>query len=199
VLEWSASHEEAKQLTQWLPLINENEIVHPQINQFGAISGRFTYRKPNVQQVKKSALRTIIVAPNGYLILRADFRTIEIILAAVHYKEVAILEQVAQGIDMHTITASSLFQCAVKSVAKTQRSMAKTTNFSLMYGRSLAAFIIACRLEGLNLSDVEVEELYQGFDKPGRGLTADKRKFHGCFGNVLFRRSYSRCTDAGLS
>jgi DNA polymerase I-like protein with 3'-5' exonuclease and polymerase domains len=188
VLEWSASHEEAKQLTQWLPLIDENEIVHPQINQFGAISGRFTYRKPNVQQVKKSALRTIIVAPPGYLIMRADFRTIEIILAAVHYQETAILEQVAQGIDMHTITASSLFQCPTQNIQKPQRSMAKTTNFSLMYGRSLAAFITACRLEGLNLSGAEVENLYQGFDKAWPGLTAYKSKIP----HMLWRRSYPK-------
>jgi DNA polymerase I-like protein with 3'-5' exonuclease and polymerase domains len=165
ILEWSVANEEAKQLAQWPKHADSGNIVRPQINQFGTVTGRFTYSAPNLQQVKKSALRSIIVAPPGYLILRADFKTIELILAAVHYGETAILEQVAAGVDLHTLTATVLFHCAVKDVSKPQREMAKTTNFSLLYGRSLETYISACRLAGINDDVEELERIYRDFDK----------------------------------
>ena len=165
ILEWSLVNEEAKQLAQWPKHADSENIVRPQINQFGTITGRFTYNEPNLQQVKKSVLRSVIVAPPGYLIMRADFKTIELILAAVHYRETAILEQVAAGVDLHTLTATVLFHCAVKGVTKPQREMAKTTNFSLLYGRSLEAYISACRLAGITDDVEELERIYRDFDK----------------------------------
>jgi DNA polymerase I-like protein with 3'-5' exonuclease and polymerase domains len=165
ILEWSEVNEEAKQLAQWPRHADSENIVRPQISQLGTVTGRFTYSAPNLQQVKKSALRSIIIAPPGYLILRADFKTIELILAAVRYRETAILEQVAAGVDLHTLTAMVLFHCAVKDVSKAQREMAKTTNFSLLYGRSLETYISACRLAGINDDVEELERIYRAFDQ----------------------------------
>jgi DNA polymerase I-like protein with 3'-5' exonuclease and polymerase domains len=188
VLEWSAANEEAKQLNQWLPLIDSDGIVRPQINQFGAISGRSTYRKPNVQQVKKSALRSIIVPPSGYLILRADFRTIELILAAVHYHEEALLEQIVKGVDLHRVTATILFGVSLEDVLSSQRDMAKTTNFSLLYGRSLEAFIRACRLAQVDMSDEEISRVYRAWDGAWPGLAAYKAQI----GQLIARRTHPK-------
>jgi DNA polymerase-1 len=176
ILEWSVVNEEAKQLAQWPKHADSENIVRPQINQFGTVTGRFTYSAPNLQQVKKSVLRSIIVAPPGYLILRADFKTIELILAAVHYGETAILEQVAAGVDLHTLTATVLFHCAVKDVSKPQREMAKTTNFSLLYGRSLETYISACRLAGITMTVEELERIYRDFDKAWPNWAAYKAR-----------------------
>jgi DNA polymerase I-like protein with 3'-5' exonuclease and polymerase domains len=175
VLEWSSVNEEAKQLAQWPKWMDEENIVRPQLNQFGTVTGRFTYSEPNLQQVKKSALRSIITAPPGYLILRADFKTIEIILAAVRYGETAILEQVAAGADLHTVTAAVLFHCSLEDVTRAQREMAKTTNFSLLYGRSLESYITACRLAKITDSVEELERIYCDFDKAWPKWAATKR------------------------
>jgi DNA polymerase I-like protein with 3'-5' exonuclease and polymerase domains len=188
VLEWSAFNEEAKQLNQWLPLIDVENVVRPQINQFGAISGRFTYRKPNVQQVKKSALRSIILPPTGHLILRADFRTIELVLAAVYYKEEALLEQILQGVDLHRVTATILFHVPLEAVLPAQRDMAKTTNFSLLFGRSLEAFKRACRLAQIDMSEEEIGRVYRTWDDAWPGLAAYKAQI----GQSLARRTHAK-------
>jgi DNA polymerase I-like protein with 3'-5' exonuclease and polymerase domains len=188
LLEWSTSNEEAKQLAQWPKHIDSDGVVRPQINQFGTETARFTYSSPNLQQVKKSALRSIIIAPPGHLILRADFKTIELILAAVRYDETAILEQVAKGIDLHTVTASSLFHRALNDVLESQRSMAKTTNFSLLYGRSLAAYIQACRLAGIDITVEELERIYRDFDKAWPNWAACKAQIT----QQIARRTYPR-------
>jgi len=186
ILEWSIANEEAKQLAQWPKHADSENIVRPQINQFGTVTGRFTYSAPNLQQVKKSALRSIIVAPPGDLILRADFKTIELILAAVHYRETAILEQVTAGVDLHTLTATVLFHCALKDVSKPQREMAKTTNFSLLYGRSLETYISACRLAGITMPVEELERIYRDFDKAWPNWAAYKAQV----ASQIARRTY---------
>jgi DNA polymerase I-like protein with 3'-5' exonuclease and polymerase domains len=188
LLEWSTSNEEAKQLAKWPKHIDSDGVVRPQINQFGTETARFTYSSPNLQQVKKSALRSIIIAPPGHLILRADFKTIELILAAVRYDETAILEQVAKGVDLHTVTASSLFHCTLNDVLESQRSMAKTTNFSLLYGRSLAAYIQACRLAGIDMTVEELERIYRDFDKAWPNWAACKAQIT----QQIARRTYPR-------
>ena len=38
---------------------------YPAIFQFGTITHRFTYKRPNFQQLKKSSLRSIVTAPKG--------------------------------------------------------------------------------------------------------------------------------------
>jgi DNA polymerase I-like protein with 3'-5' exonuclease and polymerase domains len=188
LLDWSTSNEEAKQLAQWPKHIDSDGVVRPQINQFGTETARFTYSSPNLQQVKKSALRSIIIAPPGHLILRADFKTIELILAAVRYGETAILEQVAKGVDLHTVTASSPFHCTLKDVLESQRNMAKTTNFSLLYGRSLAAYIQACRLAGIDITAEELERIYRDFDKAWPNWAAYKTQIT----RQIARRTYPR-------
>ena len=165
VLEWSTSNEEAKQLAQWPRHIDSDGLVRPQINQFGTVTHRFVYKEPNLQQVKKSQLRSIITAPAGHLIMRADFKTIELIIAAVYYNEANILEQVVKGVDLHKVTAAPMFRVSLDDVLDAQRDVAKTTNFSLLYGRALESYINACRIAGITMSSEELTRIYHDFDK----------------------------------
>jgi DNA polymerase-1 len=165
VLDWSCVNEEAKQLKTWLGLVDQEKgWVWPELNQFGTMTHRFIYKKPNLQQIKKSVLRSVVTAPAGELIVRADFKTLELIIAAVLYKETAILEQLAAGVDLHTLTASVLFHVTVKKVTAEQRSIGKVTNFSLLYGRSLEEYIRALRRASVEMTEAQMTQAYSDFD-----------------------------------
>ena len=111
LLDWSSANEEQKQLKQWLGKTDSsNGQSYPQANQFGTVTHRFSYRAPNLQQVKKNDIRRIIIAPTGHLILRADFETLELVIAAVYHKEEKVLEAIRRGVDLHALTASQIFR-----------------------------------------------------------------------------------------
>jgi DNA polymerase I-like protein with 3'-5' exonuclease and polymerase domains len=165
VLAWSIVNEEAKQLKTWLGLADQDKgWVWPEISQFGTMTHRFVYKKPNLQQVKKDIHRAMIIGPDGELIIRADFKTLELIIAAVRYGETTILEQLVRGVDLHRLTASTLFHVDLKDVSDKQRDIAKTTNFSLIYGRSLEEYIRALRRAAVDMTQEEMAQAYHDFD-----------------------------------
>ena len=173
ILDWSRANEEEKQLKQWLGKTDPSTSQsYPQANQFGTVTHRFSYRSPNLQQVKKSDIRGIIIAPPGHLILRADFETLELVIAAAYHKEEKILEAIRRGVDLHVLTASQIFRVAEKCVTEKQRDLGKLTNFSRIYGTGLDGFIQRCRLAGVTLSRIELEAAYAAFDDVWPNLAA---------------------------
>jgi DNA polymerase I-like protein with 3'-5' exonuclease and polymerase domains len=115
ILDWSQVNEEAKQLKQWLSKTDrQTEYSYPEANQFGTLTHRFSYKSPNLQQLKKSAVRQIIVAPKGMKILRADFEQIELVVAAVYHKESKVLEAIHRGVDLHVLMALKFFKSGKK-------------------------------------------------------------------------------------
>jgi DNA polymerase-1 len=191
VLDWSVANEEAKQLKTWLGLVDQEKgWVWPELNQFGTISHRFVYKRPNMQQVKKSALRSIITAPAGEIIVRADFKTLELIIAAVLYNETEILEQLRRGVDLHTLTASVLFHVCINSVTEEQREVGKVTNFSLLYGRSLEEYVRALRRADVEMTQEEMRRAYSDFDLAWPNWAAHRKTL----GLMIGRRTHPRET-----
>ena len=165
LLDWSSANEEQKQLKQWLGKTDpSNGQSYPQANQFGTVTHRFSYRAPNLQQVKKNDIRRIIIAPTGHLILRADFETLELVIAAVYHKEEKVLEAIRRGVDLHALTASQIFRLSIEQVIEKQRDLGKLTNLSRIYGTGLEGFIHRCHLDGVTLSQEELEAAYYAFD-----------------------------------
>lgn len=165
LLDWSSANEEQKQLKQWLSKTDPSTgQSYPQANQFGTVTHRFSYRAPNLQQVKKSDIRRIIVAAAGKLILRADFETLELVIAAAYHKEANVLEAIRRGIDLHTLTAAQIFRVEENRVTEKQRDLGKLTNLSRLYGTGLEGFIHRCLLAGATLSREELEATYGAFD-----------------------------------
>ena len=155
ILDWSRVNEEAKQLKQWLSKTDRRTgYSYPEANTFGAVTARFSYRNPNLQQLKKSDIRQIIVAPKGMKILRADFEQIELVVAAVYHKEPKVLEAIHRGVDLHVLMASQIFGVREKDVTDKQRDgLGKHTNLSRLYGTGLDGFIHRSRLAGVNVPE----------------------------------------------
>ncbi len=120
---------------------SETGRIHTSFNQTVAATGRLSSSDPNLQNIpirteEGREIRTAFVARPGWTLLSADYSQIELRILA-HYAEDAILiESFLQGEDIHSRTASEVFQVAPESVSGELRRQAKAINFGIMYGMS---------------------------------------------------------------
>jgi DNA polymerase I-like protein with 3'-5' exonuclease and polymerase domains len=110
--------------------------LHPNFQQYGADTGRFSCTDPNVQQIPATSdFRSCFVAAEGYKLVTCDYSQAELRILAELSGDVAFVEAFKGGGDLHAITASQMFQVPIDQVTKAQRSAAKSINFGLAYGR----------------------------------------------------------------
>ena len=110
--------------------------LHPNFQQYGADTGRFSCTDPNVQQIPATSdFRSCFVAAEGYKLVTSDYSQAELRILAELSGDPAFVEAFMSGGDLHAITASQMFQVPLDQVTKTQRSAAKSINFGLAYGR----------------------------------------------------------------
>jgi len=115
--------------------------VHTTLNQVQTSTGRLSSTEPNLQNIPirmsvGNQIRKAFAAPAGWLLVDADYSQIELRLLAHLSGDPAMIEAFAKGEDIHTTTATGLFGVTAEQVTREQRSIAKTVNFSIVYGVS---------------------------------------------------------------
>lgn len=117
-------------------------VVHTSFNQTLTSTGRLSSSEPNMQNIptrdeEGKTLRKIFVSKfdNGQII-SADYNQIELRLLANLAQEDAMIDAYNKGVDIHTKTASEIFEVPVESVSAAQRRDAKAVNFGIIYGIS---------------------------------------------------------------
>ena len=94
---------------------------------------------PNLQNIpirtEKVAKCNFIPRDDKHILLAADYSQVELRLIAEMSKNPVMIEAFKQGLDIHTATASKVFNIPLKDVTK-MRSNAKTVNFGIIYGVS---------------------------------------------------------------
>ena len=113
--------------------------VHTSYNQAVAITGRLASSDPNLQNIpiktsEGRKVREAFVAPKGHKILSADYSQIELRIMAHLSKDKGLIKAFKNNEDVHTITASEIFNCKIQLVTAEQRRYAKVINFGLIYG-----------------------------------------------------------------
>lgn len=91
------------------------------------------------------APRRYFVPPVDHIILEMDYSQQEYRMLAHYGNDEAFMDLVHRGYDVHQGTASIIFDVPYEEVTKPQRQIAKTTNFSLVYGSSNLAFANSLR------------------------------------------------------
>jgi DNA polymerase-1 len=143
--------------------------VHTSYHQAVAATGRLSSTDPNLQNIPIRSLegrriRKAFVAPEGYLLLAADYSQIELRIMAHLSDDKGLLQAFADELDVHQATAAEVFGLAIDNVSSEQRRSAKAINFGLMYGMS--AFGLARQLGITRAKAQEYVDLY--FDRyPG--------------------------------
>lgn len=150
--------------------------LHAQYFQLSTVSGRFSSRKPNAQQIPKRgedglAMRRLFKATPGRMIVKADFSGIELRIMAKLSGDKTMIEAFKAGQDLHKLTASKLSGVPLEQVSKEQRQAAKSANFGLIYGASAGRFQAAAKEEyGINMTLEDAERIRQAFFSTYRGV-----------------------------
>jgi len=124
--------------------------LHTNYNQAVAATGRLSSNKPNLQNIpirtkKGREIRKAFVPRNDeYILLAADYSQIELRIIAELSQDEAMKEAFINGLDIHTATASKVYDVNLDEVSKDMRRNAKTVNFGIVYG--ISAFGLSERL-----------------------------------------------------
>ncbi len=184
-----------------LGLINpRTHRIHPDFNQYGADTGRFSCTRPNVQQIPATSdFRKCFVAPAGYKLVTCDYSQAELRILAELSGDEGFVTAFQSGGDLHSLTASQMFGVPLADVQKPQRNAAKAINFGLAYGMGPGG--LAPRL-GVTLD--ESKELISRYFKayPGVQKWLDKAAKdavrNGYSTTTLGRKRYYNIPDESL-
>lgn len=114
--------------------------VHGSINQTEATTGRMSITKPALQTLHKrdTTIRKAFIPADGFILGFSDLDQVEYRLFAHYAKAEELIDLIKAGYDVHTATASIIYNAPMYDVTKDQRQAAKTLNFSLLYGAGIA-------------------------------------------------------------
>lgn len=117
--------------------------IHTSYNQTVTTTGRLSSSNPNLQNIpirteEGNKIRQAFVPSDraNYLIMSADYSQIELRLLAHVSEDEHLIEAFNSGIDVHTLTASKVFEVPIEEVTKEMRYKAKAVNFGIVYGQS---------------------------------------------------------------
>ena len=170
--------------------------VHTSYRQAVAATGRLSSTDPNLQNIpirteEGRRVRKAFVAPEGYLLVAADYSQIELRIMAHLSEDAGLVDAFNRNLDIHRATAAEVFGVAVEEVKDYQRRSAKAINFGLIYGMS--AFGLARQLNIARNDAQEYIDLY--FDRyPGvreymdrvRHLASEQGFVETIFGRRLY-------------
>tara|TARA_R100000988_G_scaffold623_1_gene381 strand:- start:26047 stop:27957 length:1911 start_codon:yes stop_codon:yes gene_type:complete len=154
--------------------------IHSGYRQYGSNSGRFTSSGSkrvaaskvksefaiNCQQVpREKAFRECFVATPGFKLVVCDFSQIELRLGAELIPIPQMLNAFLDGKDLHTVTASLIYQCDFNEVTKEQRQSGKTMNFALLYGMGYKKYRTYSAQSGTVLSYSEAKLEHAAFHR----------------------------------
>jgi DNA polymerase I len=114
--------------------------IHPGYRICGAITGRMSCSKPNVQSQERGDLRGAYIAGPGRKFVGADWSMMELRAAAIISGDLQMLTALGAGKDLHIQTASSVTRRPEEAIDKSGRNLAKALGFGLLYGMGAASF-----------------------------------------------------------
>jgi DNA polymerase-1 len=140
---------------------DKNDFIHPNFNQAGTRTGRFSSSEPNFQNLTEEEgstspfkVRQAIVPPSPeHCIVSIDYDQQEYRMMLDYAGEMEVIEQVKSGVDVHQATAN---------IMGVSRKEAKTVNFLLLYGGGalkLANELGRTESEAKNLRSLYFEKL----------------------------------------
>ena len=115
--------------------------VHTSYSIAGAITGRLASTDPNLQNIpirseEGRKIREAFVADTGKTLVALDYSQIELRILA-HIADIPSLKRAfADGIDIHALTASQMFDVPLDQMTPEVRRKAKAINFGVIYGIS---------------------------------------------------------------
>lgn len=122
-------------------LADKNNRIHSTFNQDITSTGRLSSTNPNLQNIPIRSelgrqIRQGFISDNNNVIISADYSQFELRLAAALSNDTGLINSFKNNEDIHSKTASEMFNIPLDEVSKDQRRAAKVINFGVLYGMS---------------------------------------------------------------
>ena len=151
---------------------NKTGRLHTSYNQTVVATGRLSSSNPNLQNIPikddfGKKIREGFIPDDNCIIMSADYSQIELRLAAHISKDANMLRAFEEGIDIHNLTASSIFGVEIDSITPDMRRKAKIINFTTIYGGSSYGISQQADIQIVEASKFIIKyfETYPGFKK----------------------------------
>lgn len=182
--------------TGLLKVIGVDGRVHTTYKQTETRTGRISSAEPNIQNIPVRTelgreFRRFFVAEKGYKFVDADYSQIELRLLAHISDDETMIDAFRSGEDIHTITASQVFNQPPEWVTPEMRSSAKAVNFGIVYG--IGAFSLS---KDIGVSVKQADEYIKAYLAKYRGVarymdeTPENAKKAGYVTTMFGRRRY---------
>lgn len=129
-----------------LKVIEDDGRIHTRFNQVETRTGRISSVEPNLQNIPIRTdlgreMRKFFIAGEGKKLIDVDYSQIELRVLSDLADDEVMINAFNTGVDIHTLTASQVFDQPVDFVTPQMRSRAKAVNFGIVYG--IGAFSLA--------------------------------------------------------
>ncbi len=144
-------------------VVCEDGRIHSTLNQTETRTGRISSSEPNLQNIpvrrtEGREIRKFFKAKDGYVLCDADYSQIELRVLAHISEDDNMINAFANGTDIHTLTASQVFDMPLNMVTPLMRSRAKAVNFGIVYG--IGAYSLA---KDIGVSNKEASNYIKGY------------------------------------
>lgn len=159
-----------------IKVIGEDGRVHSTLNQTETRTGRISSSEPNLQNIPVRSplgkeMRKFFKASEGNVLIDADYSQIELRVLAHMANDKNMITAFNNGDDIHTITASQVFDMPVMMVTPIMRSRAKAVNFGIVYG--IGAFSLS---KNIGVTVKEADAYIKGYLDNFSGVKAYMEK-----------------------
>ncbi|NGX39112.1 MAG: DNA polymerase I [Chlamydiae bacterium] len=149
--------------------------IHCTFNQSVTATGRLSCQDPNLQNIPvrseegRKIRRAFEPQKKGWSFLSADYSQIELRILAHLSGDPALIKAFKEGEDIHTYTASLVYNVPIKKVTPQMRFSAKAVNFGILYGQQ--AFGLSREL-GISSSEAKafINTYFNRYKKVGEYL-----------------------------
>jgi len=170
--------------------------IHSTFNQTVTNTGRISSTEPNLQNIPVKTeegreIRKAFISEDGYVLVDGDYSQIELRVLAHISKDPKLIEAFYSDEDIHTKTASEVFNVPKEEVTPLLRSRAKAVNFGIIYGISdygLSKDLNISRKEAKTYIDSYLNN-YEMVKKYMRDIV-EKGKNDGYVETIMNRRRY---------
>jgi DNA polymerase-1 len=119
----------------------ETSRIHTSYNQTVTATGRLSSSDPNLQNIpirtdEGKEIRKAFVPKAGWQMISADYSQIELRILAHYSNDEILIKAFEEGEDIHTRTATEVFQIFPSFITQDLRRQAKVINFGIIYGMS---------------------------------------------------------------